>query len=368
MLAARLAYAQAWAAPARFARPELATDEGGLWSMMDREETRLRRSPFALRDPALSAYVQDIVCRLAGDHCPDLRVHLVRTPVFNANIAPNGMMQIWTGLLLRMENEAQLAAVIGHEIGHYLERHMVERLRDARDRTAFGQFLGAFGLVGAIGQIVLLAGALAYSRDQERAADRISVSLMTRAGYDAAEAAKVWGNLLLEIKARDADDPGRESPLFATHPAPEERRQALVRLAHAAPGGASHAERWREKTRAHLLDWLLEEIKRGNHEQSVALLTRMIAQAPAQPEYAFARGEVYRLRGREDDLDAAIGDYLSAAGLGGEPPETHRGLGLVYMLRRQMPEARASFERYLERSPQAPDAMMIRSYMEGPAA
>ena len=55
---------------------------------------------------------------------------LVRTPYFNASMAPNGMMQVWSGLLLRVDNEAQLAAVLGHEIGHYLARHSVERLRD----------------------------------------------------------------------------------------------------------------------------------------------------------------------------------------------------------------------------------------------
>jgi len=50
---------------------------------------------------ALLDYVQAIACRLGGDHCPDIRVHLVRTPLFNASMAPNGMMQVWTGLMLR---------------------------------------------------------------------------------------------------------------------------------------------------------------------------------------------------------------------------------------------------------------------------
>lgn len=366
-LMGRLAHAQAWSTPARFSRPDIATDEGGLWSMMDREETRLRRSPFALRDRELQAYVQDIACRLAGDHCPDIRVHLVRTPYFNASMAPNGMMQIWTGLLLRMENEAQLAAVIGHEIGHYLERHQVERLRDVKDRTAFAQFLGAFGLVGAVGQIVVLASALAYTRDQERIADRIGVELMRKAGYDPGQAARVWGNLLLEIKAGEDYDPERVSPLFATHPAPEERQEALVQLAGTATGGEIHEERWRARVGRHLTDWLAEEIKRGQHEESIALLTRMIERVPAHAAFVWARGEVLRMRARGGDLDGALNDYATAAGIGNEPPETHRGMGLIYRAREQMPEANASFRRYLELAPNAPDALMIRSYMEGPA-
>src|SRR5256885_14822780 len=179
-----LAAAQAaWEIPARFARPEAGSDEGGLWSMMDREEVRLRKSPFSLRDPKLQAYVQDIACRLAGEHCPDVRVHLVRTPLFNASMAPNGMMQVWSGLMLRADNEAQLAAVLGHEIGHYLARHSVERLRDAKARSAFGQVLGMFGVVGLIGQVGVLASMFAYSREHERDADRIGALLMSRAGH-----------------------------------------------------------------------------------------------------------------------------------------------------------------------------------------
>jgi len=53
-------------------------------------------------------------------------------PCFNAGMAPNGMMQIWSDLLMRVESEVQLAPVIEHEIGHYLQRHTVERLRDIK--------------------------------------------------------------------------------------------------------------------------------------------------------------------------------------------------------------------------------------------
>lgn len=354
----------AWQVPARLTRPELSTDEGGLWSLMDREETRLRRSPFALRDPQFHDYVQGIACRLAGNHCPDVRVYLVQTPLFNANMAPNGMMQVWTGLLLRVENEAQLAAVIGHEIGHYMARHTIERMRDVKSRSAFGQFLGLFGLAGAVGQLAVLASLFAYSRDQEREADRIGAALMQEAGYDPGEASRVWGNLLLEIKARPDSDPTRSSPMFATHPSPIERQETLKRLADTTPGGATNQEAWREKTRPFMLNWLKDETKRGQHEESLALLTRMIAQAPERAEYYYARGEVYRSRAKASDLDAALVDYQSAVTVGGEPPETYRGLGAIYRQRNQPAAARENFQRYLESAPQAPDSAMIKSYIE----
>jgi predicted Zn-dependent protease len=230
--------ATAWQAPDRFIRPDAASDEGGLWSMMDREETRLRRSPFSVKDAELRDYIQRIACRLAGDHCADLRVHIVQNRTFNAMMAPNGLMQVWTGLLLRVENEAQLATVLGHEIGHYLERHSLARLRDVKTRSAFAQFLGAFGIVGLVGQLGVIASMFAYSRDNERDADRIGVQLMRDAGYDASEASRVWSNLLVEVRANPEHDPAKASPFFASHPSMDERRETLDALAASMPGGA----------------------------------------------------------------------------------------------------------------------------------
>lgn len=354
-----------WVTPARFVRPELASDEGGLWSMMDREETKLRRSPFSIRDRGLREYVQGVACRLAGNHCPDIRVHLVRTPLFNANVAPNGMMQVWSGLLLRVENEAQLAAVLGHEIGHYLERHTLERFRDAKSRSAFSQFLGLFGVVGAVGQLTVLAGVLAYSRDQERDADRIGIALMHEAGYDPAEAGRVWANLLLELKAHPGSDGLGGNPMFATHPSPEERQETLALLAQALPGGVTNEDAWRSAVRPYRFEWLMEEVRRGEHEESIALLTRMIDRAPSQAaDVLYARGEVYRLRAQGGDLDAAVEDFHAALALTAAPPETHRALGMIHRLRGRQGEARASFSRYLELAPAAPDIPLIKSYME----
>lgn len=352
----------AWQMPARFARPDPASDEGGLWAMMDRQEAKLRRSPFTLREANLHAYVSNIACRLADQHCPDMRVYLVRRSLFNAVMAPNGMMQVWTGLLLRMDNEAQLAAVLGHELGHYMQRDSIERLRDAKSRSAFGQFLGVFGVVGVIAQVGVLASMFAYGREQELQADMIGVALMRKAGYDPAEAVKVWQNLVLEQKQRP--DGGNPNPLFATHPPAEERMQALAQLAQASPGGTANEAPWQESVQPFLHDWLSEEVKRGQHEESIALLTRLATRSPQVAEYLWARGEVYRLRAKESDIDLALKDFQDAVAVGNEPPETHRGLGYIYRARNNANEARASFERYLQAAPQAPDSPMIKSYVE----
>ncbi len=348
----------------RFIRPDTASDEGGLWAIMDREETKLRRSPFEMHDAALHDYIQEIACRLGGDHCPDIRVHLVRNRYFNASMAPNGMMQVWSGLMLRVDNEAQLAAVLGHEIGHYLERHSIAAMRDAKSRSATASFLSVFGLVGAIGGLLAVTGAYAYSRDNERKADEIGLSLMSKAGYDPGEAAKVWENLLQEAKADPATDPSKNSVLFATHPAMLERKETLSQQAATLPKGETNEARWLERTGAYRREWLNEECKRGKFAESLVLLNRLIARSPKQADYPFAKGELYRLRGSEGDFDIAINDYKAAQAVGGEPPETHRGLGMIYRQRKQIAPAKASFSRYLQAAPQATDFLIIQSYIE----
>jgi predicted Zn-dependent protease len=88
-------------------------DERGLWMQMDEAERAMRTSPMVIRDPALNAYVRSVLCKVTGeDRCHNIRLYIVRTADFNAAMAPNGMLEVWSGLLLRVQNEAQLAAAM----------------------------------------------------------------------------------------------------------------------------------------------------------------------------------------------------------------------------------------------------------------
>jgi beta-barrel assembly-enhancing protease len=350
------------AMPQRFTRPASDTDEGGLWALMDREETRLRRSPFAIRDAALGKYLRDVVCRLTEDHCEDIRIHVVRTPMFNATMAPNGMMQVWSGLLLRVENEAQLAAVLGHELGHYLERHSLERLRSVKNSAAVAQFMGMFGVVGAIGQMGVLAGMFAFSREHEARADRMGMHLMTRAGYDGTQAAKVWDNLLDELKVTGGADAGKRSLMFATHPPVENRRDELLKLAGGG-GGKTNAAEFADIVASHRFGWLQDEVRRGQYEESIVLLNRMLQRAPDDARALYARGEVYRLRAGAADAPLALADLSRAAAAPQAPAEAFRSLGLLHKQRTDGAAAAQAFEQYLAAQPQAPDAGLIKTYL-----
>jgi predicted Zn-dependent protease len=352
-----------WSGPERFVRPDLGSDEGGLWATMDREEARLRHSPFLMRDAGLRTYLQDLACRLSGPHCPDVRVYPLRTPLFNASMAPNGMLQIWSGLLLRVENEAQLAAVIGHEMGHYLKRHALERLRDARARSAFATFMSGLGVIGLAGQMGALATMFAFSREQEREADAIGLTLMRDAGYDPREAAKIWDNLRAELAAAPNADAAKANPMLATHPASAERSATLRQLAEGTTGGTLGAAEYAAALQGVRLQLVDDELKLGQYAQTLALMDRLVAHAPERSDLLYCRGEARRLRARDGDLDAALDDFGRAIALGQEPPAVHRSQGLIHRARSEPAEAAAAFRRYLELVPDAPDASLIRSYL-----
>lgn len=88
------------------------TDEKGFWQAVKDIEEDIKRSNFLLHDEKLNSYISGLCCNLAKDFCPDMRVYIVRTPYFNASMYSTGMMQVWTGLLLRMKSEAQLAVCL----------------------------------------------------------------------------------------------------------------------------------------------------------------------------------------------------------------------------------------------------------------
>ena len=349
--------------PQRFGRPAADTDEGGLWGLMDREEQRVRRSPVTIHDKAFQQYLQDLICKLGGDFCPDVRVYPVRVPHFNAWMAPNGMMVVWSGLMLRAENEAQLAAVLGHELGHYMERHTVEQLRAQKEHAVLSTLVGLVGGVGTfLGQISLSASMFAFSRDHEQRADRMGVRLMKHAGYDAREAANVWDNLLQELKVTGGKDAGKSGDIFDTHPTSAGRRDELLELA-GTDGGDKGEARYREAIAPLRLGWLQDEVKRGQYEESLVLFDRMLARDAQDAQALYARGEVYRLREDAGDAERALADLDRASRLATAPPEAFRSLGLVHKQRNDPIRAAQAFQSYLAQAPQAGDAAMVRSYL-----
>ncbi len=350
-------------------RPALETDEAGLWMTMDKVDERTRTSGKVVKDPVLNEYVQGVLCKLAPDHCPDIELFIIRTPNFNANMAPNGTMHVWTGLLLRSDNEAQVAFVLGHELGHYLRRHTLRRWRDMRAKTDAFMFFqlataaAGYGFVNQVAALLVTGSIYAFTRDQEREADTIGFERMTAAGYDPREASKIWAALMEE---ENADDQPNPSIFFSSHPSSRERSKTLATMAEATPGnsGAVSVETHLAATEAHRETWLRDELRERNFARLEVLLRQMMEAEPNSALLNYHHGEFYRLRDKDGDGEQAVEAYEKAMALGDAPPESHRSLGLVHWSMDRPGAARESFERYLRIQPKASDKAMIESYIE----
>jgi predicted Zn-dependent protease len=170
---------------------------------------------------------------------------LLNSRIINAFALPGGYVYISRQLLGLMNDEAELASVLGHETGHVMDRHTDKRMNRARN-VGLGQILLVLGgavtgsdLLSQIGQVVGQQGqlwVLGYSRDQEYAADRLGLNYMTRAGYDPYGAADML-SLLGADTALDAKILGRDAekiPTIAqTHPQSADRVVRATNLANA---------------------------------------------------------------------------------------------------------------------------------------
>ncbi len=171
----------------------------------------------------------------------DYTVTLLNANLDNAFAIPGGYVYVTRQLVALMNDEAELAFVLGHEIGHVAARHAAKR----EQRTVISGVLA--GLAGAItGSDIVgnLANAGAtlytrgYSREQEREADSLGIRYLARAGYDPAASADILGSLGAQtsLSARLAGRQGGEGPSWlSTHPATAERVARARKLAAAVP-------------------------------------------------------------------------------------------------------------------------------------
>jgi len=144
----------------------------------------------------------------------------------NAFALPGGYIGVHTGLFKVATTDAQLAAVLGHEVGHVIARHSAESIsRSALLEMGLSTVVSSSGLSAGSAEL-LAAGAtlgvvLPFGRDQESEADTIGLELMARAGYDPRAAVQVWQNM-----EREAGDGGLE--FLSTHPSPGRRSQEIA--------------------------------------------------------------------------------------------------------------------------------------------
>lgn len=352
-------------------------DEQGMWQQMERAEEEIAGSNLLLRDPALNSYLAGIAERVGGPAAKDLRVYVAHIPEFNAFMTPTGFMVVFSGLLTRMRDEAQLSGVIAHEAGHFLRRHQIRQWRDLKKKTAAFNILamgaGAAGAATGVyaGDLVRLAqiggilSIFAYSRQLEAEADAMGLKLIADAGYDPTAMPETWQQLIQEIEASAEmrrKRPRRGRSLLASHPAPESRMVDL-RASSKEVMSARDYDRGRDRylraIAAHRKMLLDDQVKLNDPGASLYIV-RNLAKDGWNGLLRYYEGEIWRLRGANGDSALAGQSYAAAIAFPDAPPEAWRGHGYQLIREGRRDEGRAALNRYLALAPSAPDAPMVR--------
>ena len=350
-------------------------DEIGWWQVDDEQEQALINSPVLIRDEKLTAYVKDVLCRTVGyDRCSATRVYLLREPTFNASMTMNGTMRVFSGLLLRTRNEAELASVLGHEFGHFEMRHGLQRFKARRsgsDVQAWASLLAGlsnnYHLRRSVQDLNLqiYGSYFRFSRDNEREADLLGLGYLNASNLRPQAASHVWQNLMAEKEA-SALSRGLKRPkfnriaFFASHPPQKERATYLSALAVTEDDEREYGtERYREA----MADWLpvfLDDQIKLNDFGGSDFIIEGLSGAGWTADLWFARGQLYRDRGHPRDLVNAVEFYRLAISEDPDMAEAYRGLGLSLFKLGKRREGQTFLRRYLELAPQASDAKMIR--------
>lgn len=352
-------------------RPDLSSAEGGFWYMSDELEKKIQSSPYVVRDQSLNEYISNLVCELAQDYCKNIRVYVIDNPLFNASMYPNGMMHVHSGLLIRVENEAQLAAVLSHEIAHYLRAHHLkryERMNKGRGLSMVFDLIlaGSTGIYLPLSDLGAYADAMAFSRHHETEADLYGAKLLSDLNYDPQASAELWAYVEREREADQSKN--NRNVFFASHPAMADRNTILTETASKIKEGNPAAkelgsERYKSVISSVYSSMMKEQLALQEHEQTAEVLARHRSIGYAETNISYFEGELYRQRKGEGDIQKAIEAYSRSTQDINGPVEAYRELGYLYLKSKQSAQALASFEKYRQLAPDASDNEMIDYYI-----
>jgi predicted Zn-dependent protease len=189
------------------------------WQQIKAEKTAAEGSALQRRVERIG---QEMIAA-SGAQGLDWEFQVFDDPTPNAFALPGGKIGVHSGMTRIAETDAQLAAVLAHEVGHVVARHPSEQMsQSAAIQTALGAAGAGEGVVGQLVQLATGVGVLSFSRSAEAEADRIGLEYMARAGYDPRAAIELWQNMEQATAAG-----GRPPEFLSTHPDPQSRIAAI---------------------------------------------------------------------------------------------------------------------------------------------
>lgn len=360
-------------------------DESELWESASRHENRLRNGGTLFHNRDVEQYLESLADRMLGDHLDHLGIRLdfvlVSEPTLSGWVYPYGTIALHTGLMARMDNEAQLGAIMAHEISHFLQRHTYSELIVDGRQSKLGKglgFLAGLALARETGtfdpNVMEFAGDIwtnlatsGYSKGNEYRADEQGLELMARAGWSRDEALPAFRRLG-ENSVYGAGDPRK---LWSSHPRLEDRLSNLEkeirreeRRRGFVPGEVPESANYYRGIAPVLLIQAKLDINERQYSRARAALEKYLSVRPDDPEAHFWLGEAWR---RENPLgpefDEAMNAWQSTLSLDDMYAEAWREVGMAMRVMGNNGEARNALERYVELAPEAPDAGIVRGYL-----
>ena len=329
--------------------------EGRLWHEARGYDATIERSGQIYDDPRATAYLQGVMDRLYPEFKGKIHVHLYDSTQLNAFALPNGSIYFNIGLLARIGSEAQLAAVLGHEAAHFIEKHSFRQRVSAKNASAFAVSGIPFASLAAVSSIS------GFSRDLEREADMKGYARLVKAGYDPHEAHKAFEQLAKEVKALGIQEPY----FFSSHPQLVERIDTFKELAaKQKDGGRVGAEEYNAVVRPVRLEALQKDLGQDRYKSVILVMedANLRRIYPAAGYYYL--GEAYIRRDEKNDSQKALEAFQMAARLAPNFAPTYKGIGMHYMKAGNKARAREYFNRYLTlASKDAGDRAYVQQYI-----
>jgi len=352
-----------------------AEDEQLLWRRVQKEQEIINNSGFLYHDPELENYLNRVAKKLqAHSVAPDLdiQIKVLKDPNLNAFAYPNGVIYVHSGILARMDNEAQLAALLAHEMTHCTHRHSLRIIRSIKDRPAYvaavQDTLDRISAVHEIARILGAAGSIAavsgYTRELESEADQVGLDLMAKANYDSREALKLFEHLRLDIETEGIEEPF----FFGTHPNIQQRIESVSAWLTEKVTNKDTLIKNTVEFQAGLRQVMLVnarlDLRLGRFDLAHKAVTKYMARRPQDARANYLLGEILRQRNRQDDAASAITYFKKAISLDPSYPEPHQALGLMHYKKGKKLLAKKFFESCLLLSPDAGAKAYIQGYLK----
>lgn len=352
-------------------------DEKKLWDQSASFRQRLEKAGLTYEDPELEQYLNSVATRLLGGRLQGTnlapRVRVVKDPFLSAFTFADGSIYFHTGLLARMENEAQLATIMGHELAHFLHRDSMRELRHKESRRTSARVLQAVLILTALGMFAdsasdawVKTAVEGYSKEMEAEADKAGIRAMVESGYDPREVLPAFTVLKTDWNEAKVKEPYFYGSIALLQERIDNNSQLVSgeyqRQAH-EPGRRVNAEEYRARIHRLLLDNAVLDLEVGRLRLAESSIAKHLATEPQSPRGHFLMGEFYRRSGNNEE---AVKAYARAVAFDAQYADAHRELGMMYRAMARPAEARAEFKQYLVLRPKALDAPIIERYAAEP--